>query len=933
MLGSQSALSTNPPWLRHNNLTVTANALSVSTLLDKDGFLDDFTTASYGYLQTALSVPSGQTVRVSFVGQSTNSATVNFDLRNGSSGALLTGTDGQPATRNVTLTSAATRSVNMCYANTGGIAVDLLIAGIDSTTEVIRLGGVRAELVSSCTVGSERNTGKRGIQASGKPGEGKAGVSSETTSGISSATQNRISSTTPNLMALLGAKATLVNGGVQQPWFSGSKPSSSSKLVWPKPVNLERAPSVTPRAPFAAAKVSTRNARPGALKIATIRLGSERAARKPAVRGREVSLVNATSVASLPSNLTLFQGDGSGVSFSKKAMTATDFSNAPSWIARYQTASDVGNIVFYALLTQTGVQYSAGWIVVRVRDNGTTIAHYYDASGTRHTFFNDGEYEDYTQGLYQQYRGAGWNDDAEGEKTNACATGDTSAGVAACTPKTEIVYTAPGSGRILKVRDEWGRATVYAWNPGGLSDTTDGTLNSIYYLVGNESAPGSTYARRATFEYTTYNTIKAVTAVIYAAPNGLSGAEISRRFEFQYGTQASGKLVTTKIRRPVTIGAASAYKDSTYTYDSQDAVVSVATTGEATITYDYHRGGGVSPTLGGTLPSGGTFVTVTQGADANKKVTESIFDAQKQLVEKDVKDYNPNNAVTHTLTWKYTYYPTGDANAGSTQSVLSPAGRKDAYSYDANGNLISKTVSDCSGACSLYRTDVSRTYDKDNRLTLDRKPGTGGTLTIAGVSVNYANLDRAITYLPNGASFTHAASGQAFHPGASGQDRPPAWARARSTRFWTRSTSTGASPRAPARAAACPPSPPTPATTPARTGSCTTRTPTAIADAWAQTPSNSPTRSPRATTGAARSAFTTTSSATPTGSRGCRSWAPRRTATPRRCRTSSSSVPTTVSASRLGRRPTSTSRATPPRPIPPSATRASGCGPTPRAAS
>ncbi len=751
VLGSQSALTSNPPWVRQNVLGFTANALAVSTLLDKDGFLDNFTTTSYGYLQTPLTVPSGQTVRVSFVGQSTNSATVNFDLRNGTSGAVLTGTDALSATRTVTLSSTATRSVNLCYANTTGIGVDLIIAGIDSTTEVIRLGGVRAELVSSCTVGGNLNAVKPVIQARVQPNKAKAGISR----------------TKSNWISRLGAQATLVNGGVQGSWFSKTTTlnasGSSAKLVWPKLPPAVKAKSLNPRPPFGSALV----AYPKRPRDSASSLKRDRASKKPSSRGREVNLVDTNSVSGLPSNLTLFQGDGSGVNFSKKAMTATDWTNAPSWIKRYQTTTDSGNIVLYALQTQVGVQYSAGWIVVRVRDANRTVAHYYDASGTRHSFFSDGEYEDYTQNLSQQYRGAGWNDDPEGESLTACATTTQIVPASSCTPKTEIVYTAPGSGRILKVRDEWGRVTVYAWNipsSGALSDGTDGTLNSIYYLVTDENNAGGTYARRATFEYATYGTIRAVSAVTYAAANGLSGTqastEVLRRFEFQYATQpTSGKLVMTKLRRPVKGGA---FKESVYAYDSHDAVSSVTSTGEPALTYDYHWGGGVVPSLGGTLPSSGTFVTVTQGTDANQKVTESIFDAQKQLVEKDVKDFNPNNTVTRTLSWKYTYYPAGNLNAGSVASVTSPSKRKDDYTYDANGNVILKNVSDCSGACSLYRTDVSRVFDADNRLTLDRRPGTGGTLSVAGVSVNYANLDRSLEYQPNGAVFTHGASGQAF---------------------------------------------------------------------------------------------------------------------------------------------------------------------------
>ncbi len=710
VLGSQSALTSNPPWVRQNVLGFTANALAVSTLLDKDGFLDNFTTTSYGYLQTPLTVPSGQTVRVSFVGQSTNSATVNFDLRNGTSGAVLTGTDALSATRNVTLSSTATRSVNMCYANTTGIPVDLIIAGIDSTTEVIRLGGVRAELVTSCTVGGSVNAVQPVIQASVQPNKAKTGISSITS----------------NWISRLGAQATLVNGGVQQPWFSNHKQTSTSSQKLNQPDS----------------------------KI-------ERASKTPSTRGREVSLVNATSLGTLPTTVILYQGDGSGVTFTKKAMATTDWTAAPSWIKRYQPSTDLANTVFYTLQTQPGVQYSAGWIVVRVRDGNTTLAHYYEQNGTRHTFFTDGEYEDYTQDVYQQYRGVKYNADPEGQGT-ACANNAGPATPTACTPKTEIVYTAPGSGRILKVRDEWGRVTVYTWNTpssGALSDGTDGTLNSIYYLVTDENSAGTTYARRATFEYTTYGAIRAVTAVTYAGPDG-KGAEISRRFEFQYATQpTSGKLVMTKIRRPV-LGGGTLYKDTTYTYDAQDRVITVATLGEPDLNYGFNSLGGGASTLGGTT-SRGPWVTVTQGSGNEQKVAESYFDGQNQLIEKRVKDYNPNAAVTRTLVWKYDYYAAGTTTAGSTKTVVSPSGRKDVYSYHFTGQV---------SRIDTYLTEASATpvrskvldYDGDARIILSRRPAVSGNPD--NVSYAYNDLDTITEYTlrPNEVVAAGTSANQSF---------------------------------------------------------------------------------------------------------------------------------------------------------------------------
>ncbi len=386
------------------------------------------------------------------------------------------------------------------------------------------------------------------------------------------------------------------------------------------------------------------------------------------------------------SSLSIGEGDGSSLNFDT---VTPNFSAVSSWIARYQ---GVSGAKFYHSRTQTGTQTPEEWIVV-VPSGASKVAHYYDHDGNRSIFWGDGEYADYTQNRSQQYLGAKAGD-PEGFNT---------------TYKTQLTYKDTNLGLLSKVKDQWGRVTVYDYFP-------DGTLGDICILVGDETNQETTWARRMAFAYSTIGGQRVVTYMAYRALTGRTGTTTfrnarpitSRWYSFDY-EQKNSKVLLKRVKRPtlsdgVSEGSPGAgWRTTTYTYDDAGSkVASVSQTGEPDTSYSY----GTSGTYLGTQ------VTETQG----DKRSVYQFDKGGQLRSKKVRDYVSSVKDTD-LEWKYQYDP-----SGFTSSVQEPSGKTTHYAYDARGNLTRQT---------LYATAVTNTgsgepggyvrhtlfdYNADNRL-------------------------------------------------------------------------------------------------------------------------------------------------------------------------------------------------------------------------
>ncbi|WP_147372678.1 RHS repeat protein, partial [Calidithermus terrae] len=455
-------------------------------------------------------------------------------------------------------------------------------------------------------------------------------------------------------------------------------------------------------------------------------------------------------LSSPPASFFLGKGDGSGQTFNR---VTTDFASeplksAPSWIQRYKSAgtAPLPDVHLYALAAQPGTQYSQEWVVLLIRPSGRTIAHYYIADGTRYSFNGDGQFVSYSQTPHQQYRGARFNNDPEGEKYDTGSNPNivcknTTNAAAPCTPRTDFFYTGGGSGMISKVRDEWGRVSVYTW------DTALKTLQRIDYLVRDQANPATTWSRQVEFGYKAFvgqpqNLLGWVT---YRAPDGMGGT-LERRFEFDYDQRPGGRVVLKAVKRSA---AGQNYAHVTiYDYDSSDRVIRVDPPGDGALVYTYGTGS----------DAGGAKVTVTECKNArlqdglpacddsaSRKYAEYHFDPAGQLAKRREREHNPwvaQNSWTQRpderwRAWTYSYWPDG-----STKEVTGPytegeaEPRKLYLEYDARGNVKLERLS--LGA-NVVR-EKTWTYTADNRLLSENIPAYPGT------GFNYSAVRESSSY-------------------------------------------------------------------------------------------------------------------------------------------------------------------------------------------
>jgi YD repeat-containing protein len=373
---------------------------------------------------------------------------------------------------------------------------------------------------------------------------------------------------------------------------------------------------------------------------------------------------------------TLMSGDGSQSVFQRVVPDACigytgvprfALSATPSWVKRYTFANATeacDKWAFYRLQADPNLSYHEEWVVLaKVPSTVNVIAHYYTADGTRYTFYNDGEYADYSQTLYEQYQGAKNDSDSEG--------------INASSPKTQFVYTNATEGKISQITDAYGRTTSFTWENQFLTSATFNVLKRVNYL-GNDT----TAARSVSFTYDTVTVASAVRPVIktvaystYATPTGTNTSS-SKTFSFIYKVSGNDVLLET-VSEPKANGSSV----TTYRYNATNQLTGFSQSGLPDTTYDYS----------GTSIYGGALVKVTQG----EKYSEYHFEVGTgKLRKRVVRDINANpGGATRDLEWLYAYHLTGDG-AGNLGVMKDPAGKVTYYGYDSHGNLFQEAVFD-----------------------------------------------------------------------------------------------------------------------------------------------------------------------------------------------------------------------------------------------
>ncbi|WP_169331077.1 FG-GAP repeat domain-containing protein [Deinococcus gobiensis] len=375
--------------------------------------------------------------------------------------------------------------------------------------------------------------------------------------------------------------------------------------------------------------------------------------------------------------------------------TGADLNQAPTWISdRYSSIKS--KVSFYRTKPQAGLQTDEKWLVTYQLNNGRTIAHHYDRSGNRTTFYNDGEYADHSQNLYQQYRTAKYQGDSDG-------IGDAA-------PKTSFSYTALNNGHLSKVKDEWGRVTTYQWNE------QLNKLDSVSMLLQDESNPNS-WKRRIEYAYEQRNGQYYVNYLVHRTFDG-QNKQIGRWFSVSY-VESNGQTVVSKIGRPraqdQNDSSQGAFVFTDYIYDTQNRIVKVVTPGEKDMVYTY------------TTDSdfGGQKVKLEQG----DKRTVFKYSPEGWLRRVEERDYNPYAEMTYdkTITTNYAY-----DSAGRIIVLGIPSGGEYHYTYDSRGNPSRETVYLSNHAWTSEKpSDYVRTteylYNKDNLLENTIQEARSGT--------------------------------------------------------------------------------------------------------------------------------------------------------------------------------------------------------------
>ncbi|WP_186805500.1 polymorphic toxin-type HINT domain-containing protein [Deinococcus metallilatus] len=429
-----------------------------------------------------------------------------------------------------------------------------------------------------------------------------------------------------------------------------------------------------------------------------------------------------TNNPNVPQEWALGVGDG-GYQYYRRA-TDDEINNAPTWInERY--AAIRGSAAFFISKPQTSLQVDETWIVQYRLGNGQYVAHYYDHSGNRTTFWHDGEYADYSQTPHEQYRGAAYASDPEGSNS----------------PRTEFTYTSPGNGHLAKVRDSWGRTTTYEWDEGA------GVVAAINILLQNENDNGS-WRRRVEYAYEIVGNQRVVTYMVFRTYDARN-QRIGRWFDLNYRTGTNGEVLLYQVIRPALADGSEAQqmgpygrKTSTYDYDAQNRVTRVTVPGEPDMTFTYAAGGA----------AGGTLVTQKQGDDADPLHREIYlhFTPEGWLRRREVRDWNSATTETRFLVTDYWYNATGQVLA-----LNLPSGMQYQYSYDRHGNRTRETTylsqrrwQDGVDGDQLRTTWYE--YDRDNRMTKEVAEGRSGQGRaydqLSETTFNYGNNERQLTY-------------------------------------------------------------------------------------------------------------------------------------------------------------------------------------------
>jgi RHS repeat-associated protein len=260
---------------------------------------------------------------------------------------------------------------------------------------------------------------------------------------------------------------------------------------------------------------------------------------------------------------------------------------------------------------------------------------------------------------------------------------------------TAVYYTYDPLGRLTQVTDPTGAYSFTYDNLGRLLGTS--TQYSFLGTALNNSYSYDAASNRVSFT----NSESGTTNYAYDTLNRLTSLTDSNTGQFGFGYDALGRR--TSLARPNGVG-------TSYSYDTVSRLLSVL-----------HNGGSLPGSTGYTYDPAGNRLTKMAVQEANPNPVsvlsqysyDPIYELTQAVVNSSLGESYSYDAVGNRLTsagpTSYNY------NASNELTSTSAA----TYTYDNNGNTVSKTTS---------AGTTNYTWDFENRLTSVTLPGQGGTV-------------------------------------------------------------------------------------------------------------------------------------------------------------------------------------------------------------
>jgi YD repeat-containing protein len=289
---------------------------------------------------------------------------------------------------------------------------------------------------------------------------------------------------------------------------------------------------------------------------------------------------------------------------------------------------------------------------------------------------------------------------------------------------------APGPGYLIGESDPFGHALSWTYNSSGqmtqMTDPAGALYQYTYDAYGNLT--GVAYPDSTTKTYWYNESANTGDANLVGAFTGITDESGVRYATFQYAASSAGNPYGLAVNTQHAGGVDSytfAYNAGAY---SGSAITSAAVTNplganrnyyfQQNLTYNYDTSQSQPAASGsGTVTRSESYdansnpTTVT---DYNGNVTQRVFDQTRNLETSRTEAYGTSSARTITTTW--------DANWRQPDLITEPS-RTTAFTYDALGNVLTKTITDTTVTPNVART-WTYTYDSYGRMLTAKGPRT-----------------------------------------------------------------------------------------------------------------------------------------------------------------------------------------------------------------